>query len=409
MREQEVDVLIVGGGIVGAAMLQTLRPLGYRVLLVDLHAASTSQQVDADARCLTLSYASIQILTHLGVWSILSAAATRIETIHVSERGALGRALLRGAHEHPLGAVVPIEHLRQVLHQGFTEEHYLSSARLTDFNLATQTALIDTPAGPVRVRAALVIAADGTQSDMRGFCQLTATRKEYAEHALIANIGLARAHHACAYERFLSPGLIALLPQQGLQAGLVWASSPEQTARLLKLTDRDFLAHLQLVFGYRLGRFTRVGRRQVYPLRQVVMPQTVAAGVVFIGNAAQTIHPVAGQGFNLGLRDVATLAECIAQRGLGAEMLAEYQQRRQHDKRAIIDFTHGLNRLFASRLRTVRLSRQFGLVLFDNSRGLKQLVSRYASGLGGVVPDLVCGIPLSKALCAENMQGTCGE
>jgi 2-octaprenyl-6-methoxyphenol hydroxylase len=393
MREQAVDILIVGGGIVGAAMMQVLAPLGLRVLLVDA-APPPVLTSDNDARCLTLSYSSIQILTQCGLWPALSPHTTRIDSIHVSERGAFGRACLRGEADRPLGVVIPIAQLRYTLCPATTRDNYWYSSRLVAFDLATHTASIQTPAAHIQVRAALVIAADGVGSPMRHYCGLTTTVKDYAQRALVANITLARAHQHCAYERFTDSGLIALLPQPGLRAGLVWVGEPEEITQLQSQQDTQFLQQLQGTFGYRLGRLMAVGRREVYPLRQVLMPQQVKDQVVFIGNAAHTIHPVAGQGFNLGLRDVAMLAQCIAQQGISTEALETYQQLRKRDQQAIIDLTDGLSALYGNRWQAVRIARQLGLMAFDNTQTLKKLVSRYASGLGGIVPDLVCGLPL---------------
>ena len=159
-------------------------------------------------------------------------------------------------------------------------------------------------------------------------------------------------------------------------------------------SDQDFLKALQDTFGYRLGRFVKVGKRSLYPLRQVLMPQQVLGSVVFVGNAAHTLHPVAGQGFNLGLRDVAILAQCIAHEGLGFEMLETYQQARRHDQAAIARFTDGLIQLFTSRIPGLSIARGAGLLALDNLVPLKNVLARYAQGFAGVIPDLVCGIPL---------------
>jgi 2-octaprenyl-6-methoxyphenol hydroxylase len=165
----------------------------------------------------------------------------------------------------------------------------------------------------------------------------------------------------------------------------------------MKTSEDDFLKALQQTFGYRLGRFIQVGRRVLYPLKQVIMPQTVSNSVVFIGNAAHTLHPVAGQGFNLGLRDVATLAQYIAKEGLSTTMLRHYQQARHHDQAVITRLTDNLVGLFTHQLPGLSIARGLGLMTLDNSTLLKKLLSRYARGFGGVIPDLVCGIPLQRS------------
>jgi 2-octaprenyl-6-methoxyphenol hydroxylase len=166
---------------------------------------------------------------------------------------------------------------------------------------------------------------------------------------------------------------------------------------MVKMTEPDFLTKLQHTFGYRLGRFNQVGKRITFPLKQVTLSKLVSGSVVFIGNAAHTLHPIAGQGFNLGLRDIAMLAQCIAKHGLGADMLHIYQQARQHDHKIITHFTDSLIELFNPHFPGARLSRGMGLAAFDNLPFLKRLLSRYARGFGGVIPDLACEIPLRSS------------
>lgn len=180
-----------------------------------------------------------------------------------------------------------------------------------------------------------------------------------------------------------------------MRASLVWAVAPDEAARLLDLSEIDFLQHLQRAFGYRLGRFTRAGQRMIFPLQQILMNQLVTEKVVFVGNAAHTLHPVAGQGFNLGMRDVAMLAQCIVRNGLGPDMLTTYQQSRHHDQTAITRFTDGLVELFTSRIPGIGIARATGMIAVDNIPFLKKLLTRYARGFAGITPDLVCGIALN--------------
>lgn len=391
----DVDILIVGGGVIGLTLLRALEPLGYRVLLVDSAAPMANQTAHLDARSLALSPASIAILNGVGVWSELQAHAASINTVHVSAQGAFGQTRLNGTHAHALGAVVEMAHLRRILTPLNEDASFVAPATLTAFDPIHHRATVMTPAGERTIHARLIVGADGAESSLRQWCELRVEKKEYQQQAIVANIGLKRDHAQVAYERFTSNGLMALLPMTGLRAALVWVQSTTDAAMCMALSDADFLARVQREFGYRLGRFEQVGRRVAYPLRQVIMPTQVAGRIVFIGNAAHTLHPVAGQGFNLGLRDVATLVQCIAETGLNADTLQVYQQRRQADHTAITRFTDGLVSLFSSRIPGVACARQAGLWITDNCDGLKRLISRYASGYGGVVPDLVCGIPLT--------------
>jgi len=395
--DREIDILIVGGGLTGAALMLALADAGFSTLLVETKPFSDHAQANFDARSLAISPASSRILQMLNVWPLLQESVASIETIHVSEQHRFGTAHLYGDQQNPLGHVVEMHHINHALYQLLDQQHIMAPAQLTAVNATEGTATITCPTGETTVRAGLIVAADGTNSTVRALCGLEMQIKDYAQHAIVANIGLARSHQQCAYERFTSSGPLALLPLTGLRSSLVWAMPPAEAASLMAMPEAEFLNHLQRAFGYRLGRFTRVGQRVVYPLQQTLMSEQVAGKVVFVGNAAHTLHPVAGQGFNLGLRDVAMLAQCIVREGLGADMLETYRQSRHHDQTAITRFTHGLVELFTSHLPGMALARSAGLIAVDNIPMLKNLMARYARGYAGVTPDLVCGIALRKS------------
>lgn len=394
MGDCEVDILIVGGGLTGAALMMALAGTGFSTLLVEKKPFSDKLHADFDARSLALSPASVRILQMLDAWPLLNASATAIETIHVSEQRRFGSAHLEGAQHNPLGYVVEMQHISRALHQLLDQQQVIAPARLTAINASEGTAILGCSSGDLNVRAKLIVAADGADSSVRMLCGLETEIKDYAQHAIVANIGLARSHQQCAYERFTPTGPLALLPLTGHRSSLVWAMSPHEAERMMALSEVDFLKQLQRAFGYRLGRFMRAGQRVVHPLRQVLMPEKVTGKVVFVGNAAHTLHPVAGQGFNLGLRDVAMLAQCIVREGLGADMLKLYSQSRRFDQAAITHFTNGLIELFTSELPGAALARTLGLVAVDNTPWLKNLLTRYARGYAGITPDLVCGIAL---------------
>jgi 2-octaprenyl-6-methoxyphenol hydroxylase len=394
VADREVDILIVGGGLAGATLMLALADLGYSTLLVEAKPFASRVQADFDARTLALAPASVCILQMLQIWPLLQEYATAIEMIHVSERHCFGSARLQSKESEPLGYVVEMQYINRALHRLLDPQQIIAPAELSAINDIDSSAVVITSTGELTVKARLIVAADGADSFVRQLCNLPTQVKEYGQHALVANIGLARAHQHHAYERFTSTGPLALLPMTGLRASLVWSLQPAQAARLLECSESDFLQALQHAFGYRLGRFVKVGQRTLYPLRQIIMPQQVKNSVVFVGNAAHTLHPVAGQGFNLGLRDVATLAQCIAREGLGPDMLQTYQQARSHDQAAITRFTDGLIELFTSRAPGLAVMRGAGLIALDNISILKHVVARYARGFAGVTPDLVCKIPL---------------
>lgn len=393
---EEVDVLIIGGGLIGMALMLALKPLGYRVRMVEARPRIEENPGMLDTRSMALSPASMRILEQLNIWSELKTRAAAIDMIHVSEQGRFGQARLNRAldDDEPLGAVVEMHVLNAALHAHLNVDDVLVPARLVALDAATGMATLETSAGERKLQARWVIAADGAKSSVRTLCHAEAEYKTYPEHAIAANIKLSRPHGHVAYERFTSSGPLALLPLPGPYMALVWTRLPEEAARLKALDDAAFLRALQRAFGYRLGRFIAVGQRMTYPLRQVMMHRQVLDRVVFVGNAAHTLHPVAGQGFNLGLRDVAMLAQCAAEHGLNVKALTRYQIARASDQDMITTLTDVLVSLFKNPMPGVGLARRLGLVALDNSQLLKNMLLRHAKGFGGVVPDLVCGIPL---------------
>lgn len=396
MIKKEIDILVVGGGLTGATLMLALQGLGYSTLLVETKPFGDKIKPDFDARTLALSPASCRILKMLGVWDLLKDFACAIDLIHVSTQNHFGASRLQGEQNAPLGYVVEMQHINQALHQLVPCEQIMAPATLQALDYEHHKATVLTASGEVEVSAGLIVAADGTHSAVRRFCALPTQIKKYEQLALVANIGLTKSHGQRAFERFTSQGPLALLPMHENRMSLVWALAPQEAEQLASVTETDFLRQLQLAFGYRLGRFVKVGTRYTFPLQQVLMPTQTKWPVVFVGNAAHTLHPVAGQGFNLGLRDVATLAQCIAQDGLNAQMLEHYEALRAQDQKTIIQFTNGLLNLFTTNLPGFGVARGLGLIAFDHLPKLKNLLTRYARGFGGVIPDLVCEIPTKE-------------
>lgn len=396
MTEQQVDILIIGGGLTGATLMLALRELGFSSLLVERKTLEDKINPDFDARSLALSPASVGILSMLGVWELLRDYATPIHLIHVSDQQRFGSSRLHAEANKSLGYVVEMQYINRALHQLLNKEHILAPATVSHIDTANHEAILQTSLGEQRVRAQLIVAADGAESTVRTLCKMSATIKKYQQQAIVANIGLTKNHEYQAFERFTSEGPIALLPMQGDKMSLVWAMSPQNAKEIMTINDKEFLAKLQKAFGYRVGRLVKVGTRFSYPLQQLIMPQQIKWPIVFVGNAAHTLHPVAGQGFNLGLRDVAALAQCVAQYGLNRDMLENYFKLRQSDQKNIIAFTNGLINVFTSRIPGVGFVRDLGLILLDNSAFLKKCLSRYAQGYSGIIPDLVCQIALNN-------------
>ncbi|MBA2655386.1 MAG: 2-octaprenyl-6-methoxyphenyl hydroxylase [Tatlockia sp.] len=395
MADKQVDILIVGGGLTGALLMLALANQGYSCLLVDANPPGARVDPDFDARTLALSPASVRILEMLNLWPLLQESATAIEKIHVSEKGRFGTTNI-SSEQDELGYIVEMQQINQAIEQLINKNLILAPARLVALEKKTALATISQPIGEVIIQAKLIVAADGTDSALRHLAGLSVKTKDFRQHALVANIGLARAHHNVAYERFTASGPIALLPMTQNRASLVWALNPKEAQRLMSLDESTFLAELQKNFGYRLGRFIRVGKRAIYPLQQHNMPNKISWPLVFVGNAAHTLHPVAGQGFNLGLRDVASLAQSIIKNGLNENMLLGYQRMREHDEWAITQFTNNLLAIFNSKLPGLAMLRNLGLIAIDNFAPLKRCLTHYTRGFAGVTPDLVCGIKLDR-------------
>ncbi len=390
-----VDVLIVGGGLIGTSLLLALQANNVNALLLDAPSNKTISNAPLDARSLALAPASIRILANLNIWPMIANQATDIHTIHVSEQGRFGHLRLDKGPEDRLGAVVELNILYQALNAKITPSLYINPAKLYALDLTTRVATVQTLGETLKICAKIVVAADGSDSSLRDLCGASAHSKIYPTCALVANLGLARHHNHYAYERFTPQGPIALLPMTGRRAAMVWSLDPEQAKWLAQAPEKVFLNQVQCAFGYRMGRFIQSGQRQVYPLKQIIMSQTVYSGVVFIGNAAHTLNPIAGQGLNLGLRDVGMLAQCLVQYGINDHALDQYQQARESDQVNMIKWTDRLLSLFDKKIPGAGIARGLGLIALDNLPGLKKGLIQQASGFSGLACDLVCGIQLA--------------
>jgi 2-octaprenyl-6-methoxyphenol hydroxylase len=416
------DVAIVGGGMVGASLAVALAPLGLKVAVVEAVAHDSASQPSFDERTTALSNGSRRILETLGVWAGVEAFATAIRKIHVSDQGHFGFARIDAAELGlaAMGHVVPNRALGQALwsrvHSGAGAGtgtgtgagagiHIHCPAEVSRVTPAEDRVTLEILQGgaAATINAKLVVAADGVHSAVRGAFGVDAEFRDYEQTAVITTVLPQRFHDHVAYERFTASGPLALLPLEGGRCTLVLTLSRAMAESAMGWTDAEFLAELQRRFGFRLGRFLKVGRRVPYPLSLTRALRTSAGRCVIIGNAAQGLHPVAGMGFNLGLRDVATLAELLAERRHDAlfdagasSLLAEYDAWRAADRGGVIAFTDGLVRMFANPLRAVQRLRNLGLLAFDLLPPAKAALSRLSTGAAGGarVPKLARGVAL---------------
>ena len=408
LKPGEFDVAIAGGGLVGASLALALAPLGLKVALVEAVAPGSVEHPSFDERTTALANGTVRVFRSLDVWRHMQREATAIRRIHVSEQGRFGVARIDAAEQglDALGYVLPNRVIGAALWEGLrrvsgVETFAPAKAAATGLASDRRTLGIERAGETFEIEARLVVAADGARSVIREQSGVAAEHWEYGQTAIIATLTTQRFHDHVAYERFTPDGPIAVLPLADGRCGIVWTRRPEEAVRTLALSDDEFLVELQAAFGYRLGRLLRIGTRYSYPLALSRSERHVAPRLAIVGNAAQSLHPIAGQGFNLGLRDAASLAEVIADAmaaggtDVGDDAtLRAYASWRDEDRRRIVAFTDGLVRLFGSPLGPLRGLRSMGLLAFDAFPPAKAAMARLSVGAAGRIPRLARGVPL---------------
>jgi 2-octaprenyl-6-methoxyphenol hydroxylase len=405
------DIVIAGGGMVGVSLglqLGTVLPEDTSILLVEsfpfpraLDGGKPEYHPAFDARSTALSYSSRLIYENMRVWEDLQQWLCAIDSIHVSSRGRFGSTLLDARdHSWPaLGYVVENAWLGNALIQALYRQGRVevrSPARVVAATAAGNGVSLQLEGdGDTAIDAGLLLVADGANSGLREQLGVAVEEKPYDQHALVANIASAEPHGGCAYERFTDEGPLALLPLLAAPGGehrsaLVWTLPPDQAGHLQACPEQEFLQTLQGRFGYRLGRLLQVGERHSYPLALVQSSEQVRQGVVVMGNAAHALHPVAGQGYNLALRDVAELGAALAA-GMAAGLppgdlatLQGYQQRQLPDQERTIGFSDRVPALFMHADPLLGLGRDLALAGLDIMPGLKREFVRYAAGVAGI-------------------------
>ncbi len=395
------DVAVVGGGMVGASFALALAESELRVVLVESVAPASQAQPSFDERTTALGNASRRIFQALGIWDRVAREAAAIRAIHVSDAGRFGFARLdaRAQGVEAFGYVVANRVIGAALWERLAASGIALRvpASLEGIEIGADGVDLTLASGVERLSARLVVAADGAHSRVRQAAGIDARVRDYDQVALVANAATDRPHDGTAYERFTPSGPIAALPLHDGTYTIVWARSPSQAEEALGLDEASFLDELQRHFGWRAGRFVRAGRRAAYPLQLSRAAALVGSRAVLIGNAAQALHPVAGQGFNLGLRDAAMLAEVLAGAGddPGApDVLRRFAERRAVDRRGVVGFTDGLVRLFGDSRGPIRAARNLGLLLFDLMPPAKSALARISIGFGGPTPRLARGLRL---------------
>lgn len=411
--DNNFDLIIIGGGLAGASLACALKNISenhsLKIAVVEAHQLNTKEQPSYDDRTVALSYGSRCIFETIGLWSGLEQHAEAINTIHISDRGHFGVTRLTKEQEgvEALGYVLENKRVGEALYAAMNDA---SASNVTLFCPAeittleqdeTQVSVSISLQGETKVlHGKLLVAADGNNSQVLKLLNIGNNRKNYQQTALITNVTPGIKHNNVAYERFTETGPLAFLPMQSNRCSVVWTLEPQQAEALSALDDDAFLAKLQQRFGFRLGQIKKVGERQSYPLFLQSATQMVHDRVAVIGNAAHSLHPVAGQGFNLALRDIAILSELIvgnmrAAKDIGEQaMLQEYARLREQDIKNVYRFTDTLVKTFSNDVTALAHLRSIGLLMVDVLPDIKHQLAIQSMGMRGRLSRLNRGLRL---------------
>ena len=407
--DRHYDIVIAGGGMIGTSLAIALAPLGLRVAVVEAVARQSVGQPSFDERSTALSRSTQRMFEAMGLWHEIVAASTPIRSIHVSDKGRFGFSHIDAEEQgvEALGYVVINRVLGGVLQKAMEAVEAvdeLCPARIVDVDLSPDAAkvVVDMEESQKTLSCDLLVAADGANSQVRGMMGIEAKKSEYGQRAIIGNLLPEMSPNQRAFERFTSQGPLAVLPVADNRAAFIWTVSEDDAERVLALDDELFVGELQREFGYRLGAFSRVGKRASYPLILSKALCLTATRGVLVGNAAHGLHPVSAQGFNLGMRDVAALCDCIADAARDAtgfdpgdtELLERYANWRRSDQKKLVRFTDSLVKLFGSARRPLRTLRNIGMLGFDLVPGVRSTFAKHTMGLAGRLPRLSRGVPL---------------
>ncbi|TNF92626.1 MAG: 2-octaprenyl-6-methoxyphenyl hydroxylase [Gammaproteobacteria bacterium] len=405
--EQRFDIVIVGAGAVGACLAIALAELGYTVALIEKSPIINHHQPAFDERHLAFSRSTRLALEGLGLWEQMAAAATQVTHIHVTSRGRFGSVMLDAQEEglDALGHVLPARVIGEVLYlriestSGIT---VLAPTQITDMFVADDHVYVSVQhkQTETHLHANLLIGADGADSMVRKLFGIDASTWKYDQSAVITNIEVDSLKPGLAFERFVDDGALAMLPRGDNSYAVVCSISDEQADELMGMSEPELIAWLQGIMGDYLSPIRKAGKCSRYPLALVRAGETVRHRLVLIGNAAHFLHPVAAQGFNLSMRDVAALTDVLQQAKANnkdpgdLDILSEYAKWRQQDEKTTIAFTDGLIRLFTNPLLPISMLRQGGMLGLRYIPALRHLFTQVVSGRTGRQPALTRGVSL---------------
>ena len=401
MAEIRVELLVVGGGLAGMSLAAACAGAGIETALVDRAPPAAVLDARFDGRTTALAFGSQQVLAGIGLWQVIAPAAEPIREIRVAD--GQSHLFLHYDHrllgDHPLGYIVENRVLRHAILERLAllpNLVHVAPAVVAGVEYSAGSAVAELADGRM-VRAALVAAADGAASPLREAAGIKTLTWSYPQTGIVCTVQHEEPHHGVAVEHFLPAGPFAILPMTGNRSSIVWTERATLAPGLMALDGPAFLAELARRFGDHLGALAVAGPRWSYPLSFLHAASYAGPRLALVGEAAHVIHPIAGQGLNLGIRDVAALAEAIVDaRRLGldigsADVLARYEARRRGDAVLLAVVTDGLNRLFSNDIAPLALARDLGLAAVDRIPPLKKLFMRHAMGLAGDVPRLARG------------------
>ncbi len=396
-----VDVLVVGAGPIGGLLAALLARAGLAVAVIEAADPGEMARPASDGRAIAVALSAQRVLAAAGLWPLVAARAEPILDIHVSDGTA--PVLLHYDHQalgdQPFGWIIENEAIKAAALaclQAAPGLQLLAPARVRAWDFAAG-AVTATLADGRMIRASLVVAADGRASPTRRAVGIGLTRWDYHQHGIVCAIAHERPHGGIAHEHFLPAGPFATLPMTGSRSGIVWTERADLANAIIGQDDAAFLAELTSRLDDRLGRVSLTGPRLSYPLSLQLAERWTAPRLALVGDAAHGMHPIAGQGMNMGLRDVAALAEAVVDaRRLGLDpgapaVLERYQRWRRFDTLVMLAVTDGLNRLFSNRIGPLRLARDVGLAVVERLPGAKRLLMRHAMGVVGDLPRLLRG------------------
>ncbi len=391
--QSHYDLIIVGAGLAGNCLALALKDQGLNIAIVEAASREQLRQSPMGDRALALAAGTVQLLQTMHAWEGVADKATPIKHIHISDRGHFGKTRLSASDQgvDALGYVIAArdieEHVAALVAQ--TSIHCLYETRLAGLMSGSDLVNVSLKQGnqSLNLTARLLVGADGGQSSVRNLLEIPQQITDYGQTALVTSVQARLAHQNTAFERFTEQGPLALLPIAGKQLSVVWTRKHEQAQALMAGGEAEFLAELQACFGYRLGSLKLTAPRRAFPLSLIRAERMVSGRSVIIGNAVHQLHPVAGQGFNLGIRDVAVLADELIQQhqrdaDIGeAALLGEYARLRLQDHNKTIGFTSNLVNIFSNDWAPLALLRNTGLTVLDHLPFAKQKLARHAMGM----------------------------